>query len=190
MKTILLVNASHRKNGNSEAIINTLAADLNDQHVVSFTIREKDCRYCRACFACHRAGTGHHPCVQDDDIAKLAPVIETCDAIVMATPIYIQQVSSLARLFIERFYPWFNPNGKGLSNTKKYGKKAAFICSFGNCPRELIKKYADWTVSTFSQIGAEHFSTLIFDKIPQAGDVKKRPDYMEQIHNLSQWLKQ
>lgn len=120
MKTILLVNASPRAQGNSEVITQILAEDLKDQRVVVFTMREKDCRYCKACGACQ--GTAGQSCVQDDDITKLLPVIEACDAIVVATPIYNQQISSLAKLFIERFYPWFDFDKKGMSNTAKYGK--------------------------------------------------------------------
>ena len=41
MKTILLVNASPRVQGNSEVITQILAEDLKDQRVVVFTMREK-----------------------------------------------------------------------------------------------------------------------------------------------------
>ena len=186
MKKILLVNASPRAKGNSEIITQNLAEDLKDQRVVVFTMRDKDCRYCKACGACQ--GTEGQSCVQDDDITKLLPVIEACDAIVVATPIYNQQVSSLAKLFIERFYPWFDFSKKGMSNTAKYGKKAALVCSFWDSPKEEVKKYADWTVSGFCQIGAEQFQTLIFNHIPNAGDVANRPDYLEQVHQLACWL--
>ena len=118
----------------------------------------------------------------------MLPVIEACDAIVVATPIYNQQVSSLAKLFIERFYPWFDFSKKGMSNTAKYGKKAALVCSFWDSPKEEVKKYADWTVSGFCQMGAEQFQTLIFNHIPNAGDVANRPDYLEQVHQLACWL--
>lgn len=186
MKTILLVNASPRAKGNSEIITQNLAEDLKDQRVVVFTMRDKDCRYCKACGACQ--GTEGQRCVQDDDITKLLPVIEACDPIVVATPIYNQQVSSLAKLFIERFYPWFDFSKKGMSNTAKYGKKAALVCSFWDSPKEEVKKYADWTVSGFCQMGAEQFQTLIFNHIPNAGDVANRPDYLEQVHQLACWL--
>ena len=161
MKTILLVNASPRAQGNSEVITQILAEDLKDQRVVVFTMREKDCRYCKACGACQ--GTAGQSCVQDDDITKLLPVIEACDAIVVATPIYNQQVSSLAKL-------------------------SALVCSFWGSPKDRVKTYADWTVSGFCQMGAEQFQTLIFNQIPNADDVKNRPDYLEQVHQLACWL--
>lgn len=124
MKKIVLIDASPRKGGNSEAVTDIIANDLADCEVTVFKMREKDCRACGAC-----QGRDTQQCVQKDDIAALLPAIERCDAIMLATPIYNQQITSQAKLFIERFYPFFKADGKGMSNTSKYGKKAALVCS-------------------------------------------------------------
>ncbi len=186
MKKILLVDASPRKGGNSEIAVDTLAEDLKVNEITVFKMREKDCRPCLACGACQ--GKNTQMCVQKDDIAALLPVIEQCDAIVLATPIYNQQINSQAKLFIERFYPFFKADGKGMSNTSKYGKKAALLCTCWGSPRDVTEKYADWTVSGFSQMGAEEFRSLVFDGIPERGQIKERPDYMKQLHELAEWL--
>lgn len=100
MKKIVLVDASPRQGGNSEIVVDTLAGC----EVTVFKMREKDCRFCRACAACQ--GKETQMCVQRDDITALLPVIDQCDAIVMATPIYNQQITAQAKLFIERWYPF------------------------------------------------------------------------------------
>ena len=186
VKKILLVDASPRKGGNSEVVVDTLAGDLKNCEVTVFKMREKDCRPCLACGACQ--GRDTQMCVQKDEIAVLLPVIENCDGIVLATPIYNQQITSQAKLFIERFYPFFKADGKGMSNTSKYGKKAALVCSCWGSPRDVTQRYADWTVSGFCQIGAEEFRALVFDGIPERGQIKERADYLEQLHELAQWL--
>lgn len=78
-------------------------------------------------------------CVQRDDITALLPVIDQCAAIVMATPIYNQQITAQAKLFIERWYPFFNREKKNWSNTSRQGKKAALVCSFWGSPKNIIK---------------------------------------------------
>ena len=110
MKKVLLVDASPRKNGNSEIIVDTIAADLKDAEVTVFKMREKNCKPCMACAACQ--GKETQMCVQKDDIAELLPVIEACDSILVASPIYNQQITSQAKLFIERFYPFFHVEKK------------------------------------------------------------------------------
>lgn len=188
MKKILLVDSSPRKNGNSEVVVDTLAASLTMADVTVFKMREKECRPCLACGACQNKVT--QSCVQKDDMTALLPLIEVCDAIVVATPIYNHQINSQAKLFIERLYPFFNVDMKHMSNTAKFGKKAALVCSCWAGPRDIYEKYAAWTVKNFSQMGAEEMKSLVFDQIPKAGDIKNNAAYMRQLHELAQWLAQ
>ena len=102
MKQFLLVCDSPRKGGNSEKALDLLASDLKEHTVISFHMREKNCRPCQACAACQ--GKETQSCVLKDDITPLLPVIDRCDGIVIATPIYNQQITSQAKLFIERLY--------------------------------------------------------------------------------------
>lgn len=186
MKKIVLIDASPRKGGNSEAVTDLIANDLAGCEVTVFKMREKDCRPCRACGFCQ--GKNTQQCVQKDDITALLPVIEHCDAIMLAAPIYNQQITSQAKLFIERFYPFFKADGKSMSNTAKYGKKAALVCSCWGSPRDITEQYAAWTVSGFSQIGAEQFKALVFDGIPERGQIREHADYLEQVHRLAGWF--
>ena len=187
MKKILLVCASPRRGGNSDIVTSTLASDLTDCDVTVFTMREKRCFPCKACAACQ--GRESQICVQDDDPTPPLPPIDACDAHAPATPIYNHQISSQAKLFIERFYPFFHVGKKALSNTSKYGKKAALVCSCWGSPKDVIEHYAAWTVKGFSQIGAEETKALVFDGIPAPGQILEKGAYLEQLHALAQWLK-
>ena len=188
MKKILLIDASPRKGGNSEIVTDTLARHLNGCEVFVFKMREHDCRFCLACAACQ--GKDTQTCVQKDDITPLLPVIDRCDAIVMASPIYNHQVTSRARLFIERLYPFFYVEKENMSNTSKRGKKAALVCSCWGSPREVMERYAVWTASSFSQVGATNTKALVFDGIPGLGEIRNREDYMAQLQELASWLAQ
>ena len=187
MKRILLVESSPRRGGNSEVIADTLAAALSGEDARVFKMRERDCRPCRACAACQ--GKDAPSCVQKDDITALLPVIDACDALVLAAPIYNHQIHSQAKLFIERFYPFFRVDLPLMSNTSKRGKKAALLCSCWGGPLEVYERYAAWTAEGFSQIGAEHTRALVFHGIPAPGDILKRPDYMDKLRELAEWLK-
>lgn len=186
MKKILLVDASPRKGGNSDVVIETLAQDLQGCEVTVFKMREKDCRQCMACDACQHKDT--QSCVQNDDITALLPLIDTCDAIVLATPIYNQQITSRAKLFIERFYPFFRAGDPMMTNSSKRDKKAALVCSFWGSPKDVTTRYAEWTVQNFAQIGANQTRTLIFNGIPERGQILERPDYLDELHALANWL--
>lgn len=186
MKKILLVDTSLRKNGNSEIIVDILAEELKDHEVTVFKMREHKCRHCTACGACQNKETQN--CVQNDDITDLLPLIDTCDGIVLTSPIYNHQMSSMARVFIERLYPFFHVEKAHMSNTSKPGKKAGLILSFWGGPSDIYEKYAAWSVETLSQMGAEEFKSLIFGGIPGKGEVKDHGEYMAQLRDLSGWL--
>ena len=186
MKKILLINASPRKGGNSDTITNMIAEDLKDCEVTIFNMREKKCNPCLACGACQ--GKDTQICVQSDDIKEFLPTIDQCDGIVIATPIYNHQICSQAKLFMERWYPFFKYDAPMMTNTSKPGKKGALICSFWGSPVDVTKKYAEWTIEGFSQIGVTDKKTLIFPQIPGKGDVANNEDYVAQIHELAEWL--
>lgn len=131
MKKIVLVDASPRQGGNSEIVVDTLAGC----EVTVFKMREKDCRFCRACAACQ--GKETQMCVQRDDITALLPVIDQCAAIVMATPIYNQQITAQAKLFIARWYPFFNREKKNWSNTSGRAKRPRWSALSGEARRIL-----------------------------------------------------
>ena len=186
MKKILLINSSPRRGGNSECIVQMLAEDLRSHEVTVFNMREKSCRPCLACGACQ--GKDTQRCVQKDDIAALLASIDQCDGIVIATPIYNQQINSQAKLFIERWYPFFKFGNRLMSNTSKCGKKGALACSFWGSPVDAVRKYAEWTLEGFCQIGVEETRALVFPGIPNRGDVMGNPDYVRQTHELAAWL--
>ncbi len=187
MKKIILVDSSPRRAGNSSAIVDMLANDLAGEDVLAFHMRDHDCRPCLACAACQDRET--QTCVQKDDVAALLPAIEACDAIAIASPIYNQQINSQAKLLIERLYPFFHIGRKNMSNTAKFGKKAALVCSCWGSPRDVTERYCAWTVEGLSQMGAEHFRSLVFDQIPEAGAVLGRADYLASLHELAALLK-
>lgn len=186
MKKVLLVDASPRKNGNSEVIVDTIAADLKDAEVILFKMREKKFNPCYACTACQ--GKEYAKCVQKDDLSDLLEVMDQCDAIVLATPIYFHQICSQAKLFFDRLYPFFHVDKKNMSNTSKFGKKGALVCSFWGGPADVYEKYSEETAKNFAFIGADETRSLIFGNIPNCGDVQSHDDYMKKVHELAKWL--
>lgn len=188
MKKILLIDTSPRQGGNSDTAARLLADDLKNEEVVLFTMRDKHCSNCKACGACQ--GKTTQSCVQADDITPLLPLIDTCDAIAIITPVMNHQMSSQAKLFIERFYPFFNFTMEGMSNTSKRGKKGAMVCSCWGGPVEVYQKYAEWTLESFTQIGVAHTKALVFNQLSLPGAIKARPDYLAQLHSLAKWLAQ
>ena len=129
---ITCVLGSPRRNGNSEVLAKRFcdtAAKLGAQ-VQTFVLNELQYRGCQACMACK---TKSEKCVLQDDLTLVLESVREGDVLVMASPVYLWDVTSLLRSFIERTYSYFvpdfatNPNPSRL----KPGKKLVFIQTQG-----------------------------------------------------------
>lgn len=82
MKTLIL-NGSPHPNGDTAALLSALKSRLSGEIIQIDCYRADiapcvDCRWCAA----------HSGCAVRDDMQALYPVIETCDRVVISTPVY------------------------------------------------------------------------------------------------------
>ena len=187
MKKIVLIDASQRERANSEIIVKRIATRLSDVELHVFHMKKQNCQYCTGCGICQKSDA--LICSRKDDITKLLPQIDTCDSILIASPVYDHQMSSLAKLFIERFYAFYNTKAENNSSVTTRKKKAAFVmcCWTGN--KEVYKKYAEWTLEGFWQIDAIDTKVEIFNGINEREEILDRPDYLTKVQEIADWLK-
>lgn len=62
---------------------------------------------CLACEYCHTKGDG--TCVQKDDMTKVYPALEECDALVIASPVYYFTMTAQIQAAIQRIYAIDHP---------------------------------------------------------------------------------
>jgi len=105
---ILALVGSYRKQGNTARIVRMVEARmgnlagqqdatlefetlfLGDFNIIS-------CRGCRACF-----DHGEDACPLKDDVAKIRAKIEAADALIMASPVYVDDVGGLMKNLLDR----------------------------------------------------------------------------------------
>ena len=187
MKKIVLIDASQRERANSEIIVKRIAAALSGVEVHVLHMKKQNCQYCTGCDICQKSE--ELICSRKDDITKLLPHIDTCDAILITSPVYDHQMSSLAKLFIERFYAFYNPKAENNSSVTKRKKKAAFVMCCWTGDKEVYKEYAEWTLDGFWQINATDTKAEIFHGLKEREEILERPDYLIRVQEIADWLK-
>lgn len=105
--TIVGVSGSHRKHGNSAALLERALTHLADRHgcaVEHIDLADHDIRPCKACTICGKSrDTGDFmPCVQDDDAHRLWERIAAADGLILATPVYFGLPTPLLVQFLCR----------------------------------------------------------------------------------------
>lgn len=118
MKKILVVVCCGNLNGNTDKLANSFIEGLLEtgHEVKKVFLGNKDIKECKGCGACQ---LNHHICAIRDDMQDLYPLVNECDTIVIASPLYFWSISAIAKSFIDRLY--------ALSTNDKYPRKNSIL---------------------------------------------------------------
>ena len=100
---VLMLNGSPRPEGNTSAALREMEHIFQTEGVETEIIQvgARDIRGCVACGGCAKRGK----CVFDDIVNELAPKFETCDGIVVGSPVYYASANAtLVALLTRLFY--------------------------------------------------------------------------------------
>ena len=130
---------SPRLNGNCAALLKRFrdTAQAFGAEIDYYALRNLHYRGCLGCLGCK---TKSDKCVAPDDLTPVLESVREAEALVMATPVYLREMTSLLRAFIERTYSFFLPDfhTNPRPSRLKPGKKLAFIQVQGQADDKLF----------------------------------------------------
>lgn len=157
MKKILVIMGSPRKGETFKVLqqIETLARSMGE---VSFeTLWLKDVNYgaCRGCHACIKLG--EQKCPLKDDMLAVEAKMMAADGLILATPVYSQQVSYLMKIFLDRYsYMWHRP--------RMFGKFVMGVAAGGGQFKSTLGYLKEcveaWGCTWAGELGAPHPDAL------------------------------
>jgi len=110
MKVIVINGAPRMETGNTQAILNPFLVGMRQEGTevdVAMLGRMQIAR-CLGCFTCYAVTPGE--CVHDDDMPALIERVRKADMMILATPVYIDGMTSLAKTFVDRLVPFVDPH--------------------------------------------------------------------------------
>lgn len=120
---IVIVNASHRKNGATAIILNEMYKELkkhSNVEVQMIHVSDLLIQYCVGCGFCYKTGT----CIYKDDVESLSHAIGEADGIILGSPTYAGNVSGQMKVIIDR--------GHFVMEQLLYGKYAISVTTYEN----------------------------------------------------------
>jgi multimeric flavodoxin WrbA len=102
---ILAFNGSPRKEWNTATLLNKALEGASSQGAETELYHLYDFNYkgCISCFACkEKNGKSYGRCVVKDDLKPIFKNIETADALIFGSPIYLGNISGEMQSFLER----------------------------------------------------------------------------------------
>jgi multimeric flavodoxin WrbA len=114
---LIAINGSPRKGWNTHLLVQEAVkgAASKGAQIELINLYDLNFRGCISCFACkQKGGPSLGRCAVKDDLRPVLDRIDACDALVLGSPIYINEVTSTMRAFIERLtfqYITYKPDG-------------------------------------------------------------------------------
>jgi multimeric flavodoxin WrbA len=168
---ILGIVGSPRRGGNTEALVGAVLAGAAAKGAQTETIRLSDITFegCRGCMHCR----GHESCAIKDGMQDVYRAIEAADKVVIGSPIYMLQMASQTKAFMDRLFRYMNPD-----YSARIHKDTALVFAQGNPQPEAFRHYIDQTSSALSVLGFRVAETVIGGGTNEPGGIAKDAEAM------------
>jgi multimeric flavodoxin WrbA len=182
MKTILGINGSPRRDGNTSILVSKILEGAKSAGALTEQLNLPDLKVgeCIGCNLCWKSGE----CQQDDDMKRLYPKIAGSDCLVFGTPLYWYGPTALMKGFLDRFYYYCGGEQQGLLK----GKEAVLVVVFEENDLQAADATLDMFQRSFDYLGMNFRHRLIVPGVGARGDIWKKTDRVEEAYTLGQNL--
>jgi len=124
MKKALILIGSPRKKGSTAILAAEAERGLKEKGIETKTVFLNDLKIkgCQACYWCKKNDVAE--CAVKDDMQKVHQMMQECDGMILASPIYFGGVTAQAKAWLDRMFPYI---GMDLSPKMPPEKKVSFI---------------------------------------------------------------
>lgn len=163
-KNVVIISGSPRKEGNSDTLCEEFLKGCQEagHQVKKITLRDKEIKFCRACYACRKSGV----CIQKDDVPAILQEMEAADVIVLATPVYFYSMAGQVKTLIDRCLSC----GARLADKEFY-----FIATAADGKPEMARTIDALRGFTDCLPGARVCGTILGAGAWQLGDIQGNP---------------
>ncbi len=167
---IFVLSVSMRKNANSDiladAFVKSAAEAGHEVHKLS--LRELEVKPCNSCWAYWSNGGR---CVIDDDMKKIYAELESCELLLISTPLYYATFPAQFFAFINRLYPYWTQKAYPKISCALFAVCADLDQSFDLMDRTYF--------SLIGEIGWKNLKLLHVPGVVKPGDMHGHPALAE-----------
>ena len=152
MKIVVLNGSPKGKSSSTNIMASAFLKGAQEAgaETINIFLAEKEIKHCRGCFCCWFKTPGK--CVIKDDMAEVISRLEGVDVLVLATPLYFDNISGILKNFMDRSIvvgnPHFqkDPNGecRHLKNEEKPSPKLILMSNCGFPERSHFQVISHW----------------------------------------------
>jgi multimeric flavodoxin WrbA len=179
---VLGLHASPRPKGNSTQLLNALLdeAERLGATVSSYTLNTLRLKGCQACYSCRQPGK-EKQCAVKDDMQPILAEVFAADAVVLASPVYMWQLTAQARLFTDRLMPVLKPDYSSWLN----GQRMLTLYTQGQPDPDRYASYFAHVNDMFAFLGFRTLKPLVFGNLHGVSDVQQQPQHFDRVRQAA-----
>jgi multimeric flavodoxin WrbA len=175
--TILAINASPRRHGNAEILLDKFLEGARSRGAAceDLVLNEFNFRPCQDCGGCGKNGV----CVLRDDLSPVFKKLENADCVVLASPVFFGGVSAQLKALIDRFHSvWVRKHILKKPQSSR-SQKGVFLCVSG-ADNKVFFEYAERTVKMFfNTLNMVYAGSVYCGGVENKGDIAERKDVLD-----------
>lgn len=182
---ILGLYGSPRARGNSSQLLDTLLQEAQNlgAAVTSHHLNTLQIRGCQACFSCRQPGK-EKQCAVKDDMQPILGDLFACDAVVLASPVYMWQMTAQAKLFTDRLMPVLKPDYSSWLT----GQRLLTIYTQGQPDITKFSPYFEYVNRMFGFLGFQTMEPVVVGGLRGVDDIRQHPESLAHIRTVAQQL--
>ncbi len=183
MKNILALYGSPRKRGNTSALLAQAVRGATDggATVEEIFLRDLSISPCLELYACRETGR----CSMHDDFDLLREKLFSCDALMLASPIFFYTVSSHTKVFMDRCQEFWSRKyliDKAPFGLREPARKALFV-SVGATRGSKLFDGVLLTMKYFlDTLDMELWGSLLYKGLDGHSDILEHPGYLDEAY--------
>lgn len=101
MKIVAINGSPKGKDSNTNIMVSAFlkGAQEAEAETINIFLAEKEIKYCKGCLSCR---FNHGECVLNDDMAEIQSLENGVDVLLLATPLYVNDISGTLKVYMDR----------------------------------------------------------------------------------------
>ena len=171
---------SARKGFSTDQLVNKIlqGAETKGAEIKFYNLSKMNISPCKGCLLC-RSKEGE--CSIKDDMDMLRAEINSSNAVVIGSPIYMMQMNAQTKIFIDRLFPIIKAD---FGSTLKDGTKAVFAFTQGTKDTNAFRNYFEHNENMMRHFGFDVLKTIVAGNTRAKGDLEQQPDKIKEAIEL------
>jgi multimeric flavodoxin WrbA len=182
MRTVLGIQGSPRKNGNTHILVDKVLEGARDAGARTEMLQLGDLTI-RECDGCHLCWQGDE-CPMDDDMTDIYPKLVESDAVVFGTPLYWYGPTALMKAFLDRFVYFNCPD----NHAKIRGKHAVLAVPFEEHDLDAAAPLVAMFEKSLAYLEMPLAAKLLVPGAGEKGAILAKPERLQEAYDLGRRL--